>query len=171
MFLKTCTWPSRPVDVWRPTFLVVLEWMEAICRSTQRQRRCGMYMLWTILGLAEGHWWTVMAMPVYECTCQKNCYTFVFVYVIPIVKLRGAQRSTFRLQLAKRETDLHLLKTPTRGDSQSSVPLRLRILRLRKYLVIFLVCYNKYLGSDPNRSSFLDCNNQLDHPLELSVIA
>ena len=111
-----------------------------------------------------------MAMPVYECTCQKNCYTFVFVYVIPIVKLRGAQRSTFRLQLAKRETDLHLLKTPTHGDSQSSVPLRLRILRLRKYLVIFLVCYNKYLGSDPNRSSFIDCNNPLHHPLELSIL-
>ena len=171
MFLKTCTWPSRPVDVWRPTFLVVLEWMEAICRPTRRQRRCGMYMLWTILDLAEGHWWTVMAMHVYECTCQKNCYTFVFVYVIPIVKLRGAQRSTFRLQLAKRETDLHLLKTPTRGDSQSSVPLRiLRILRLRKYLVIFLVCYNKYLGSDPNRSSFIDCNNPLHRPSELSIL-
>ena len=71
-----------------------------------------------------------MAMHVYECTCQKNCYTFVSVYVIPIVKLRGAQRSTFRLQLAERETDIHLLKTPTHGDSQSSVPLRLRILRI-----------------------------------------
>ena len=74
-------------------------------------------------------------------------------------------------QLAERKDD-HLLKTPTRGDSQSSVPLRIlrKDVDSEKYLVIFLVCYNKYLGSDPTRSSFIDCNNPLDHPLELSII-
>ena len=168
MFLKTCTWPSRPVDVWRPTFLVVLEWMEAICRPTRRQRRCGMYMLWTILDLAEGHWWTVMAMYVYECTCQKNCYTFVFVYVIPIVKLRGAQRSTFRFQLATRDTDRFIFRPA--ATLRALFHLDLEYLDSVKYLEIFLVCHNKYLGSDPNRSSFIDCNNPLDHPLELSII-
>src|SRR4029434_1807966 len=53
-----------------------------------------------------------MAMPVYECTCQKNCYTFVSVYVILLVKLRGAQRSTFRFQLTTRDTDLSISGRP-----------------------------------------------------------
>src|SRR4029434_2747962 len=51
---------------------------------------------------------------------------------------RGSDRSD-RVQTSSQRKDDHLLdhllKTPTRGDSQSSVPLRiLRILRLRKVL-------------------------------------
>src|SRR4029434_5032522 len=102
-----------------------------------------------------------MAMHVYECTCQKNCYTFVSVYVIPIVKLRGAQRSTFRLQLTKRDTDLFIFRRPRHAATLRALfhLEYLEDLDSEKYLVIFLVCYNTYLGSDPKRCSFIDVNN------------
>src|SRR4029434_7887225 len=121
------------------------------------------------------------------CVCVRDCYAFHSVCVMPPVKLacargsgirserRGSDRSD-RVQTSSQRKDDHLLdhllKTPTRGDSQSSVPLRIlrKDLDSEKYLVIFLVCYNKYLGSDPNRSSFIDCNNPLNPPLELSII-
>src|SRR4029434_9785319 len=84
------------------------------------------------------------------CVCVRDCYAFHSVCVMPPVKLacargsgirsvrRGSDRSD-RVQTSSQRKDDHLLdhllKTPTRGDSQSSVPLRiLRILRLRKVL-------------------------------------
>ena len=113
------------------------------------------------------------------CVCVRDCYAFHSVYVMPPVKFACAQGSGnqigatgFRISSQRGRKDVHLLKTPTRGDSQSSVPLRiLRILRLRKVLSDISCLTINISGSDPNRSRFLDCNNQLDHPLELSVIA
>ena len=75
--------------------------------------------------------------------CVRDCYAFHSVYVMPPVKFAWARGSGIRSerqgpdQLAERKDD-HLLKTPTRGDSQSSAPLR-KDLDSEKYLVIFLV--------------------------------
>src|SRR4029434_5289222 len=103
------------------------------------------------------------------CVCVRDCYAFHSVCVMPPVKLRGAQRSTFRLQLTTRDTDLSSPEDdPTRCDSQSSA--QLRTLRLRKVLSDISCLTINISGSDPNRSSFLDCNNQLHHPLKLSII-
>src|SRR4029434_7365007 len=73
------------------------------------------------------------------CVCVRDCYAFHSVYVMPPVKFACAQGSGnqigatgFRISSQRGRKDVHLLKTPTRGDSQSSVPLR--ILRLRKVL-------------------------------------
>src|SRR4029434_5901292 len=96
------------------------------------------------------------------CVCVRDCYAFHSVYIMPPVKFACARGSGdqigatgFRLQLAEREKDIDLLKTPTRGDSQSSVPLRLRILRLSKVLGDISCLTINISGSDQKRSSLL----------------
>src|SRR4029434_243044 len=108
------------------------------------------------------------------CVCVRDCYAFHSVCVMPPVKLACARGSEIRSerqgsdQLAERKDD-HLLKTPTRDDTQRSA--QLRNTETQKVLSDISCLTINISASDPNRSSFLDCNNQLDHTLELSVIS
>ena len=82
------------------------------------------------------------------CVCVRDCYAFHSVYVMPPVKLACARGSGD--QSDSRSKEEHLLDNdpPTRSlvcPATLRTLLNLEYLGSEKYLVIFLVCYNKYL--------------------------